>query len=353
MSSNNNNFNEDLTSEVGLPRPGENVLLNEENYTDNNSVPTSQVEFLLRKIIEMQDSSAPAVNTVTSPQIQLPSFDPSSKVADPEGWCCLIDEFVKMQKLSGIMLATSLSCALKGEAADWLIRCRPIGKTWEDIRAEFLSTFSKPTDIMELFEEAVNGRQNTSSEITLLDEGLHVLRLAQHLIKTCENEEALATLFACHVVGSRSEMVRKRLQLDPPKDLKSFCIALRGSTGKRPALVRPDPHISSKRRAFTPLDKSDRKHHIKCHSCGKFGHKSYECRTNTNMPSTSSASKRVKPRTNVVRCFTCGGPGHISTHCPEKEKGTGSKPKYLEKRVNLLEVEVLPQGEMKLIDGEI
>lgn len=122
-------------------------------------------------------------------------------MADPEGWCCLIDEFVNIHNLSGIALVTNLSKALKGDAADWLIRCRPLGKSWDEIRTEFISSFSKPTDVMELFDEAVNGRRHSPPETTLLDEGLHALRLALHLIKTCESDEELATLFACHVVS--------------------------------------------------------------------------------------------------------------------------------------------------------
>ena len=34
-------------------------------------------------------------------------FDSNSKIADPEAWRCLVDEFVKMQKLSAIMLVTA------------------------------------------------------------------------------------------------------------------------------------------------------------------------------------------------------------------------------------------------------
>ena len=94
-----------------------------------------------------------------------------------------------------------------------------------------------------------------------------------HLIKTCENEDALATLFACHIVANRSESVRKRLQADIPKDLKSFCVALRGFTGKRPALFPTDHQISSKRRALTQPDKKKQSFKGKCRLYGKIGHR--------------------------------------------------------------------------------
>ena len=62
----------------------------------------------------MQNSTS---STSSASQIQLPSFEQKLKTADPEGWCCLVIildlqyEFVKMQKLSGIMLVTSLLSA--------------------------------------------------------------------------------------------------------------------------------------------------------------------------------------------------------------------------------------------------
>ncbi|XP_066157410.1 uncharacterized protein [Euwallacea fornicatus] len=260
MASGSNSASPILTSEVGFTVPNrDNSEINEDTTEASINLPKGQLEVLLKKMLELPCNTGPS--EVIS-EVKLPNFDPKSPMADPEGWCCLTDEFVNVHKLSGIRLATSLSNALKGEAADWLIRCRPLGKHWGQIRLEFLSSFSKPTDLLELFNEAVNGQQNCPSDATLLDEGLHVLRLALHLIKTRESDEALATLFACHVVANRSEAGSKRLQADMPKNLQEFCVALRGTTAKRPALVRADPHISPKSRAFapTPSKKNSRSH---------------------------------------------------------------------------------------------
>ena len=67
--------------------------------------------------------------------------------------------------------------------------------------------------------------------------------------------------------------MRKRLQANIPKDLKSFGVALRGFTGKRPALFPTDHQISSKRRALTRPDKKKQSFKGKCRVCGKIGHK--------------------------------------------------------------------------------
>lgn len=239
----------------------------------------SQTELLLEKMLEQQLPETPNRNmqndnTLASSQLQLQNFNLSSKMADSEGWCALVDEFVNVNNLQGMRLITSLSNALQGEAADWLIKSRPLFKTWPEIKEEFLAVFSKPADLLEMFEEAVNGRQNSPEDTTRLDEGLYVIRLALHLIKTRESDEALATLFACHVVGSRSEVVKRKLQNDVPKDLKGFFVAMRGPLGKRPALCRPNHHINPKRRAFAEPSTNLM---IKCHLCGKLGHKSYQC----------------------------------------------------------------------------
>ena len=65
ISSDNINFNDDPTPEVKLHRLIDDVLPTEK-MTDN-SVLDSQIEYLLRKIIEMQNSTGPPVQPVIRP----------------------------------------------------------------------------------------------------------------------------------------------------------------------------------------------------------------------------------------------------------------------------------------------
>lgn len=108
-----------------------------------------------------------------------------------------------------LVTASLLSSSLKGEAADWLIRCRPVGRSWQYVRSEFPSVFTKPRDFLEEFAEAVNGRRNPPPGATLLDEGMHAAQLALSLIKNREGDESLATLFACHVVSGSNEFLKR------------------------------------------------------------------------------------------------------------------------------------------------
>lgn len=322
------------TSEVGSAR--------DQEQSEIVRTP-SRVEELLENVVALQRAA------VSGAQIQIPVFNPASPHADAEGWCALVDEYVKVRGLRGLELVTILSAALRGEASEWLIRCRPLEKDWQEIRCEFLSMFVQPIDLLELFGEAVNGRQNVPHGSTLIEEALHSARLALSMIKTRESDEALATLFACHVAASHSVEARRRLQSEIPKTMSGLCVALRGKLGKRPALSRTDQHINPKRprlsfSAETSTSEPTRKRRFNgiCHLCGHVGHKSFECFSKRHMIPHQR-------REASITCFRCGKSGHISVHCPRKEKS----PAVSVKQINVCEKKAYPYGDLKLGTGKI
>ncbi len=64
---------------------------------------------------------------------------------------------------------------------------------------------------------------------------------------------------------------------------------------------------------------------IESFKCHKFGHRSYECRSNVSSSSNSSSgSGNSSGRTSSIVCFTCHEPGHKSPDCPTKKSGGSS-----------------------------
>jgi len=69
-----------------------------------------------------------------------------------------------------------------------------------------------------------------------------------------------------------------------------------------------------------------RRYKGKCSNCGKFGHKTAECRfktTSTTKEEDGEAKKSKKGRNPTdkkhITCFGCGKKGHYKSECPENE----------------------------------
>jgi len=76
-----------------------------------------------------------------------------------------------------------------------------------------------------------------------------------------------------------------------------------------------------------------RKFKGKCTNCGKFGHKSTECRSRTGTSKGEGAqSEKTKSKKgtdkSTIKCFSCGEMGHYKSQCPKlkSKKATGKQP---------------------------
>ncbi|CAH0547073.1 unnamed protein product [Brassicogethes aeneus] len=206
-------------------------------------------------------------------------------------------------------LIISLSQALKGEAANWLVSAKPSEKEWSELKAEFLAVFARPVDSLEVFSEAINGKKNISHDVPLIDEMLFSMRNILSLLKNRESDESFAVTVACYFGSTRDDYVRKRYTTDKPVDAKSMCTMLQGRLGKRSAIFPSSHHTGSKRQALSLPSKNERFHKrpVNCFTCGKAGHKAADCRS----PS-ASVPFRSKKTDREVTCFKCGKLGHFS-----------------------------------------
>ncbi|KAJ8951712.1 hypothetical protein NQ318_012562 [Aromia moschata] len=232
--------------------------------------------------------------------MKLPAFDPTSKFADAEGWCAIVDLWVSKCNPDGITLIMTLTQAMKGEAASWFISAKPTEKDWPTLKAEFLAVFAKPADPIEQFSEAVNGRSSTSEQTTLIEEMLHSMRTVISLLNNRESDESFAVLVACYFGSTRNEFVRRRYQTDRPKDAKSMCAMLQGRLGKRPALFPSGHHTGSKRRALSPSrPDEDTYFQGRCNTCGRRGHRANQCRKPRRSPPRTPKPVREYSRIRI------------------------------------------------------
>ena len=127
-----------------------------------------------------------------------------------------------------LALVMGLSNALQGEAASGLISAKPTEKNWEALKAEFLSIFCKPVDLLQQFSEAVTGRRDMKQDSPLIEEMLHSMRVTLNLLQNRESDEAFAVLVACYFGSRRDEFVGSAYQKEHPTDAKSMCAMLQG-----------------------------------------------------------------------------------------------------------------------------
>lgn len=100
----------------------------------------------------------------------------------------------------------------------------------------------------------------------------------------------------------------------------------------------------------TGPERKKSKFQVKCHHCGKIGHKIAECRSRLQRGQNAkgnnkngSSNSGVKDRSNI-RCFKCNEMGHYATSC---SKIRSSEEKIYEKHVDICTV-APPRGIINL-----
>lgn len=81
---------------------------------------------------------------------------------------------------------------------------------------------------------------------------------------------------------------------------------------------------------------------VKCHFCGKIGHKIADCRSMKNnlknqQGSSSSIGRLSDSKPGSITCYRCGNQGHIASACPARQS-LSNQTKADEKRVNVCHV---------------
>ncbi|XP_036341868.1 uncharacterized protein LOC118751199 [Rhagoletis pomonella] len=251
-----------------------------------------------RQFIELFQAVQSPKSTRQGGSITLPKFNPVVLGVDAISWCSTVDVIMADNPLEGSTLIIALSKSMEGCASQWLSQISSLFHKWKSLTIE---------EIAIAVVLAHSSRFNNS--------------LQRLLFKT-------------------SIKTRNELQ----QELRAFVF------GKRKFAFENQPE-SKKHKPSA---------YLKCHFCGKVGHKIADCRLKKDKGKSSMKSCQFsgsmsaeKCRPSLI-CFKCGEAGHIASKCNKSSNRYSSNNKSgFEKKVDACEIiepkEILSQsGELYL-----
>ena len=253
--------------------------------------PTSEVGFgtvmtvngmraILRGLVEELNLKPSAEPTKTV----LPDFNPDIPGADPVAWCTTAGLIMKDHPLQDRSLATALSSALKGSAANWFSQgVFDEGLTWPAFTELFTTRFggkdTATSTLMKILNEQPQKGENTAAFAARV----------RSLIKMKWQHITLPELFNA-IAFYRVKSVDRRIErVALEKDIRTedqFLSEIRVfAHKKRRAPLTSNTSTGPETKRHKPSDSQN-----KCLYCGAFGHKMTVCR------------KRMRAEKRKIRC---------------------------------------------------
>ncbi|XP_046434515.1 uncharacterized protein LOC124186677 [Neodiprion fabricii] len=273
--------------------------------------------------------------------MDLIKFDP--KTTDANGWVKMVDEWIRRYNPDDYEIVQHLAKAFKDEAAQWFTGMDPSGKSWVEIRSEFLSAYAK--------------NKNVASELPTIwmedaEFTLENFMKKGRKLKAWLNERKTVDETATQLTGlsysAQNRFVRNIFVRESPKSLQEAMAYLDGRTTDfhepRESSRAPGPHTKT----LAPRDGKSHRFDIECYNCGRKGHRKAECRSalQTQHGSYSRVIKELDGRglgsKKPITCYNCKEEGHIAPSCPKKN----------EKVVRLCH-STSTENTLKLADGKV
>jgi len=270
----------------------------------------------------------------------LPKFNADLVGADASAWCSTANIILAENDIKGSALVTVLSAAMEGSASQWLARtCYP-EMNWPEFKQLFIQQFTNVETPAAMFLTMLTNSPSDGECLSNYAGRMMTSLMVKWREMDVEEIAASVTLARLAQVDSRLQRMtftsNVRTRSDLQTELKAFTFNKRKMTSREEMSL-----LDIKRQKLST---------IKCHFCGKLGHKINECRVRQLQNFSSRAMDRNGSsafghrQKSDVTCFKCGERGHISTQC-SKQKTDNSKDTHTVKRVQLCEV-VEPKGEM-------
>lgn len=318
------------TSEVGL---------DPSHPTNANEQFRYILESQNRQFLELIKALQAPKPTPHMERVTLPKFNSDASGADAVSWCATVDVIMADNPLEGSALIIALSKSLEGCASQWLSQIGFSGITWPQFKELFIQRFEGVETSAATLMNILNGIPNGNECLSV-----YASRLVTSLMskwKTMTVEEIAVSVVLAHTARFDSGLQRLLFKTNI-KTRNELQQELRAFAFTRKRQFTPDDHSEVKRSRLSA--------NIKCHFCGKTGHKIVECRLRKHKPglplrgSQTSSSSTDRGRSPLI-CFKCGEVGHIASRCPgsgSKLTGTSKSNSY-EKRVDACEV-MEPKG---------
>lgn len=328
MSDEEDNIPEDASSEVGSNRA------NDITRSENDDSPW-------RLLLETQNQHMrELIQTLRTPStsnnVILPEFNPDKYDSDARSWCTTADMCLDGHTIEGGQLVMMISKALKGSASTWLSQISYPGMTWAQFKDLFIARFVTVETSAATLINLSNDRPKENESYAA-----YASRLITSLLSRWKNasiEQIAVSTVMSHLaqIDTRLQRLAFTTELVTRQQVQQELQAFSYLKRKAPSDVRAGmpnekrPHLSSQSQ-------------LKCHACGKLGHKRVDCRarkpdawkTTLVPPSKSAVQPQQASRSSVV-CYKCGAQGHMANHCTA---GRSSTPAPVEKkRINQCEV---------------
>lgn len=348
-------------SEVGLNLNVPHVASCEEERQSHNAsrAPMSDVsDEKWRLLLEQQNRNFMALLEAmrapsTTSYFRFPEFDPEKRDVDARAWITTANMCVTDQHHEGPPLMIALSRALKGEASSWLSSVSFPGMTWSDFKDLFVARYdSLETPASVLID--LNNKKPKDNECLAAYAATIMSSLMSRWNGLTTEQIAIATVLS-HIAKHEPRVQRLAITTD---------IKTRGEMQNELKAVsflkRSAPPVNDREGPDAKRFRSNAFSVIKCHFCGKLGHKAIFCRARRDMkpqedrfhpkPSYSSSTGQPPGRSDPMTCFHCRGKGHYASVCPERNNrgtaGASGADSTREKRVDVCNVSA-PAGTLR------
>lgn len=214
-------------------------------------------------------------------------------------------------------LYLTISRALEGTAAQWLIQVPVSGFTWIKFTGHFLARYggteTATSALMRMFNEPPLKDETTAafgnrlhSLLSAKWENLTSVELinAAVLLRLISHDQRVERIVLTNDIQTRGQV---------HKDMRAFFYARKrllpssNNPSAEPEAKRSRPSVS----------------HIKCYRCGAYGHRRTECyrKTKTGMEQDiRNPKEKRQAASSKVTCFKCHEEGHIASNCPSLRK---------------------------------
>ncbi|XP_052840333.1 uncharacterized protein LOC128254977 [Drosophila gunungcola] len=227
----------------------------------------------------------------------------------------------------GASLVMTLSKSLLGSASQWLSQICFAGMSWAEFKELFMERYEGNETPAALLLNMLKGRPSPNECLSVYSSRMVTSLLTKW--KAMTHEEIAISLVLAH-----SSQIDSRLQR----------LVFTTNIKTRAELQQQlKAHSFARNSEFSGMDMGPEKKRfkmqtpIRCHSCGKLGHKAIECRRRKAEERNETRAGHSNGRSTMMRerhvtCFKCGNVGHIASVCT---MGPAAASKSSERRVDM------------------
>ncbi|XP_032582794.1 uncharacterized protein LOC116802422 isoform X2 [Drosophila sechellia] len=269
----------------------------------------------------------PAQNGV----VTLPKFNADIPGADATQWCFMVDIIVAEKPLEGSALILALTKSLEGSASQWLSEVCYAGVTWLEFKQLFQQRYANAETSAAMFLQLLNSRPGNSECLAI-----YASRMVTSLVckwKGLDTERIAVSVVLGHLANfdRRLQRIAYTAEIKNRRDLQA---ELQVFAFDRRTHHSGNEESGGKRAKFALL---------KCHLCGKMGHKMIDCRNRKQSAGMSRQDHRgsqsfQQHSKGSITCYRCQEQGHIASQCP-KNMASGGAGFRNEKRAELCVVD--------------